>query len=196
MPLVQLTNPSTLPITFDEARRHLRIYDNEHEETIYELMQRATHYIETILGAALSSRTYRLDIDGFPINTGEVGSDYIDLGIYPVTSIDSVVYDNSSNTETSLTLTTDYWQLLSGKYPKIAPVTSWPATYSGKIGAVRISFTAGYTQTDDIPGDVKHAILMQLKQYFDYGNDWILGTHATPTNAINQMLFQHKRLHL
>jgi len=125
MPLEQLTNPTDLPITYDEARRQLRILDDAHEEYIYECMHRATASCEAILGGALISRQYRLDLDSFPAGR-------IDLGMFPVQSIDSFVYDDTNNTETSLTLSTDYYQNLSGKYPFVSPVTSWESTYPDK----------------------------------------------------------------
>jgi len=194
MSLEKLTNANDFPITFDEARSHLRILDNTQEVEIYRLLKSAVESVEVLLGASLTTRTYRLDLDGFPSE-----SPYeIDLQIYPVQSITSVVYDNSSNSpnETSLTLNTDYYQSLSGKYPRIAPVTSWPEAISGKPSSVRISFTAGYTSNDDIPEDVRHAILVQLKNFYDFGNEWIQGTHSVHMNTVNQLLFQHKRLHV
>ena len=121
MSLVQLTNPTDFPVSYDEARQHLRILDNTQEAEVYRLLKAAVESVEIIMGAALIPRTYRLDLDGFPSNLDGPGfkaiSPYaIDLQIYPIQSISSFVYDNSSNSpnETSLTLNTDYYQILSG----------------------------------------------------------------------------------
>lgn len=202
MPLVQLTNPTDFPVSYDEARQHLRILDNTQEAEIYRLLKASVESVEAIMGAALMPRTYRLDLDGFPsgegTNVSQLSPYAIDLRIYPVQSISSFVYDNSSNSpnETSITLNTDYYQILSGRYPYVTPVTQWPSAITGKPGSVRISFTAGYAEKDDIPEDVKHAILVQLKTFYDFGNEWIQGTHATPINTVNHLLFQHKRISL
>ena len=189
MALEIVTAATAIAISLSEAKTHLRLSGDDLDDEVLSLIQDATASVETILGAILMPTTVRLDMDCF--ETTE-----IDLGIYPVRSITTFVYDDADNVETTLVDSTDYWKDLTGKYPSVRPVTSWPSTKAGKPAAVRITMEAGYATSDDIPYDIKRAVKVQLKQFFDFGNDWIQGIHATPLRAIDSLLAQHRRIGL
>lgn len=189
MPLVQLTYPTEKPVDICEVREHLRLSDESRDVELYSLIDQATESVEMILGGKLMTQTMRLELDTFPVGN-------IDLGVFPVQSISSFKYYDSTNVDTTLVSGTNYWRQISGKYPYVGPVTSWPTTYEGRLGAVRIEMTVGYTSIDTVPKDIKRAILIQIKEWFDRGDDWILGVYATPMRTVNNLLFQHKRMHL
>lgn len=197
MPLVTTTKRTKLAVSLADAKSHLRLTDSDsdHNARVTRLITAATDQVEQLLGAKLTPYTCILYLDGFPRD--DTNNDIpIDLSIYPVNSVSSFVYDDSTNTETSMTLSTDYWQDLNGRYPKLTPLTSWPTAYSGKPASVRVTMAVGYSDYGDVPEDVRHAILVMIKNMFDYGDEWILGIHATHTNMINNLLFQHKRISL
>ena len=197
MSLDATTKRKKLAVKLAQAKEHLRITDDdsEHNARITRLINAATDHVEQILGARLTPYTMQLTLDGFPVDDKNMGIP-MDLRVYPVQSITSFVYDDSTGTETTMTLGTDYWESLNGRYPKLAPLTSWPVAYVGKPGSVRVTMECGYQDADDVPEAIRQAILITIKNMFDYGSEWVMGTHSTYTNTVNQLLFQHKRLSL
>lgn len=190
MPLVTLTKPTDLAVSLEEAKEQCRVTGTTHDSLIYRLVKEATASIETETGARLTSHTVRLDLDRFP--SGELS-----LGVYPVASVDTVAYDDTDNVAQTLTLTTDYWESLGGMYPKLSPVVAWPATKPGKLAAVRITMTVGYSDLDDIPDDLKHAILIRTKEYFDNSGESDKGMEIYPTvTTVRALIANHRRLNL
>jgi uncharacterized phiE125 gp8 family phage protein len=194
MPLVQLTRPIDTPVSLDEAKEQCRIVssDTTHDSLLLRLIDEATRSIETLTGVRLASQTVKLVLDAFPTH-------YIDLGTYPVNSITSVVYDDADNVETAMVLGTDYWESLSGMYPFICPVTSWPATKYGKPESVRIVMEAGYyigsPITSAAPDDLRHAILIRVKEYFDNAGESITGQSVEETvSSVKALTDMHRRI--
>ena len=194
MPLVTLTLPSSTPVSLMEAKQQCRIVSSDatHDILLDRLIGEATRSIETLTGARLDSQTVRLELDGFP-------SGSLDLGVYPVNSITSVVYDDGDNVEQSMVLGTDYWQSLSGMYPFICPVDLWPATKYGKPACVRITMSVGYFDgspvTKACPDDLRHAVLMRVKEYFDNAGESVTGSEVFSTvSSVKALTDMHRRI--
>ena len=187
MPLVTVTKPTEYAVSLDDAKEQCRVTDTAHDSLILRLLKEATASIETETGARLASQTVRLVLDKFPSGT-------LDLCVYPVSAVTEVAYDDADNVEQTLTLNTDYWEMLDGMYPKLEPVTAWPSTKSGKPGAVRITMTVGYSDLDDIADDLKHAILIRTKEYFDNSGESDKGMEIYPTlTTVRQLIANHRR---
>ena len=164
MKVVTVTAPTIPAVSISEAREQCALLDNTaHDALLYRLIASATAEIEGSTGARLMPQTLRVELDGFPCGD-------LDLGVYPVASITSVAYDDDSNDEQTLAVNTDYWGDLSGMYPKLVPVVSWPATYISKPGSVRITLVAGYDYTDSVPSDIRNAILVKVQESFMPGD--------------------------
>jgi uncharacterized phiE125 gp8 family phage protein len=194
MPLVQLTRPIDTPVSLEEAKEQCRILSSDatHDSLLLRLIDEATRSIETLTGVRLASQTTKLALDDFP-------SGAIDLGVYPVNSITSVVYDDADNVEQTMVLGTDYWESLSGMYPFICPVTSWPATKYGKPECVRIVMETGYYSGSPItaaaPDDLRHAILIRVKEYFDNAGESITGQSVEETvSSVKALTDMHRRI--
>lgn len=159
MALVLVTPPGSQPVTLDDAKLQCRIpeADTTHDVLLAKYVENAAETIERATGSRLGEHTMRLELDGFP--SGE-----IDLCVYPVISITSVEYDDTANVTQGLNVDADYWQDLGGMYPKLKPVTSWPATMAGKPASVRITMQVGFTT--DLPPDIRHAVLIRVAEYF------------------------------
>ena len=194
MALVNLTLPSSTPVSLTEAKEQCRILsaDTTHDVLLTRLIDEATSSIETLTGARLGPQTVRLDLDGFP-------SGNIDLCTYPVNSITSVVYDDADNAEQTLVLGTDYWESLGGMYPFLAPVEYWPVARSGKPGSVRITMSVGYFDgspvTDVAPNDLRHAVLIRVKEYFDNAGESVTGQSVEQTvTTVKALTDMHRRI--
>lgn len=194
MALVQVTSPTDTPVSLDEAKEQCRIVssDTGHDTLLLRLIDEATRSIETLTGVRLASQSVKLTLDGFP--EGD-----IDLGVYPVNSITSVKYDDGDNVETTMVLGTDYWQSLSGMYPKLCPVSTWPATKYGKPESVRIVMSVGYyigsPVTSAAPDDLRHAVLMRVKEYFDNSGESVTGQSVESTvSSVKALTDMYRRI--
>lgn len=187
MGLVTVTAPTLTPVTLSEAREQCRILDDTHDSLLVRLINAATSSIETLTGARLMTQTVRLDVDGFTSNS-------IGLGVYPVSAITAFVYDDGDDAEQSLVEDTDYWASLDGMYPIVKPVEAWPATKFGKLDSVRITMTVGYSAATVVPPDIRHAILLRIKEYFDNAGESVTGVTTSPTvSGVNELTAQHRR---
>ena len=192
MALVNLTAPTSTPVSLAEAKEQCRVLDSTHDSLLTRLISEATSSIETLTGTRMASRSVRLDLDGFP-------SGAIDLGIYPVNSITSVVYDDADNVETAMVLGTDYWESLGGMYPFISPVEYWPPTKSGKPASVRITMSVGYFDGSPVtslpPDDLKHAVLIRVKEYFDNAGESVTGQSVEQTvTSVKSLTDMYRRI--
>lgn len=189
MPLVIVDDADTLPVSLADAKLQCRILDADttHDTRLTEYIWAAVGSIERLTGAVLATKTIRLDMDGFP--DGE-----IDLGVYPVTSVTSVTYDDADNAAQTLTTSpVQYWESLGGMYPKISPVESWPQTRSGKIASVRVTMVTGYGGT--LPRDLKHAVLMRVSEYFNNSAESVTGSEVFATvNTVESLISQWRRV--
>lgn len=195
MSIVIVTAPAGYPVTLAEAKSHLRITETVHDTRITAYIAAATAQVQSVTEMLLYEQTIRLELDGFP--DGD-----IDIPVYPIQTVSSVKYDDADNTETTLVVNTDYFVRVSGRYPKIAPVSDWPTAYDGKPASVRIVMVAGYdsgssspiTYREDIPQDLKHAILVKVKELFDHGGETILGYETNPSvNTVELLTRPYKR---
>ena len=194
MALVQLTRPTDTPVSLDEAKEQCRIVstDTSHDTLLLRLIDEATRSIETLTGVRLASQSVQLTLDGFP-------ADRIELGVYPVNSITSVKYDDGDNVETTMVLGTDYWESLSGMYPAILPVSTWPPTKYGKPESVRIVMDVGYYTgspvTSAAPDDLRHAVLMRVKEYFDNSGESVTGQSVESTvSSVKALTDMYRRI--
>lgn len=163
MRLVETVGPTQWPVTVAEARLQCALGDDTtHDTLLDQLIRSVTREVEARTGSKLVSRTMRLDLDGFP-------SRDIDLGTYPVQSVTSVKYDDDDNAEQTVSAS-DYYTNLVGMTPSLRAVDYWPSTYLDKLNRVRITFVAGYANVEDIPDDLKQAILAKVYQDF-YNRD-------------------------
>lgn len=194
MALVQLTRPTDTPVSLDEAKEQCRIVstDTSHDTLLLRLIDEATRSIETLTGVRLASQSVKLTLDGFQ-------SERIELGVYPVNSITSVKYDDADNVETTMVLGTDYWQSLSGMYPSICPVSTWPPTMYGKPESVRIVMSVGYFIGSPVvsaaPDDLRHAVLMRVKEYFDNSGESVTGQSVESTvSSVKALTDMYRRI--
>jgi len=192
MVLVTTVKPTYLPVTLDEAKTQCRILssDSTHDTRLIAAIEEATASVETFTGARFATQTVRLDLDEFPAGYYS----RIDLGVYPVSAITSIAYDDVDNAEQTLVANTDYWTYLGGMYPFVQAVSSWPATMYAKPGSVRITMTAGSDECD-VAQDIRHAILMRVKEYFDNAGESVTGQSVEPTvNTVKALTDMHRRI--
>jgi len=188
--IITVTPPSIEPVSLDEARAQLSLYeDQSFDLLIARLIAAARASAEAATGMRCMTQTVRLELDEFP-DDGTA----IDLGCYPVASITSVKYDDSNGVEQTLVGGSDYWPSLSGMYPLLAPIDGWPDTYDGKPASVRIVMVVGNTSASNVPQDVRHAILLRMTEMFERRGEAVEAVSVAETPlSMRGLLAPHTR---
>lgn len=171
--IVTITEPAALAVTVKEAKDHLRIIDGHYDDVyIHGLLVSAIKTIEARSGFRLYTQTVEMLLDQFPRTRS------ISLGVGKVTSVTSVKYDDGDDTEQTWA-SSNYWTELSGRPARIAyKSTAWPSTKTGKPGAVRIRFEAGWDDRHDIPDHFKVAVKLLVGHWYKHREQVIVGAVA------------------
>lgn len=156
--------PGTLPVTAAEFRRQAwEIYDADASSDVYitELLGRATAHVETITSRKLVSQTWRAYLDEWPECSGA-----IELPFGRVTAISRFNWLGEDAVDHTMTANTDYIAALTGYFPKVVPVSSWPSVGLFQVDPIRIEFVAGFGAAAAVPVDLKHAILLLAAHWY------------------------------
>lgn len=174
-------------ITIEEARQQCRLYgEAAHDAELLRLINVVSAQFEQHTGIALMNQAMVLTLDGFTARD-------IDLQVYPVSGITSIVYDNEVNAPTTMP-SADYYAQLGGMTPFVRAVnTYWPTTYANKPGSVRITMQAGYASPDAVPANLKQALLVQLFDMWNNPGDQVSGVTVASTGAYNAIADKYRR---
>jgi uncharacterized phiE125 gp8 family phage protein len=167
MPLTLVTPPVGEPISLADARSHLRLDATGNppahpdDALVTALITTARQHLDGpsgILGRALMTQTWRLDLPAFP--TGETP---ILLPLPPLQSIVSIVYRDADGVLTTMAATlyetarTDWGQgLVRPVYGEV-----WP-TARDQPDAVSITFVAGYGGASAVPAPLVAAMKLHI----------------------------------
>jgi uncharacterized phiE125 gp8 family phage protein len=198
-----ITPPAIRPVSLTEAKSHLRVDFPDDDALIDILIRAATEYVDGptgFLGRALISQTWELVLDAFPGHgvTGSTGLE-IKIPIPPLISIVKVEYDDPTGLPVILD-PADYTMDNVNEPGWIVPDGNWPATFDG-INSVRIRFVAGYVDAanspnDQIPGDIKAAILLTLGSLYANRETVVVGQIAVTLPWGAEALLRRKRIDL
>ena len=170
MPLQLVTPPTEEPVSLQEAKLHLRVDLDEDDALILALISSARQASETITARQFITARWRLVLDGFPGQCGmadlpergfSIPNHAILLFKCPVQSVISIQYlDMNGQLQT---MPPDHYVLDSACEPaRITPVFGqiWPVSLP-QIGAVSVTFDAGYGEAVDIPEGIKSWIKLR-----------------------------------
>lgn len=184
-----VTAPAVEPVTVEEAKTHLRVdsedFENDYIET---LITTARQEAENFLRRALITQTWRLSLDGWPART-------LVLPIPPLQSVSTVKYLDTSGTLRTLTADTDYVVDAASTPARIYPAyaQTWP-TVRAIEKSVQVEFVAGYGDAaSDVPQAIRHAILLIIRDYYDFRGSTIAGAGvAELPRAAESLLWQYR----
>lgn len=194
MGLRQLTAPAEPPLDLAAAKEHLRLEDElvEDDALVEALVLAATDAAEEFLNRALISQQWELSLDTFPYPYGAI---VLPLG--RTISVDSIEYeDTDGNTQT---LSTDDYQveLTRDSRNRIVPEPdeTWPSTEAGRLGAVRVTFTAGYgAAREDVPTAIVAGIKLILGHLYENRETVLVGVTAAELPLGAEAVLSLKRL--
>ena len=171
--IVTITEPTSMALTVKEAKDHLRVPGNADDVYIAGLVDTAIKNVEHRTGFKLMSQTVEMRINGFP------NKKTLSLETGKVTSVTSVKYDDTDDTEQTWAAT-NYWEDVISKEASITHKdTVWPNTERGKPSSVRIRFVAGWTDHHDVPAHFKTAIKLLVGSWYNNREEVITGTIVT-----------------
>jgi uncharacterized phiE125 gp8 family phage protein len=160
MPWIQLTSPSTTPVSIEEVKNHLRITSSDEDGLIEFYINAATQIVEAKTRRALITRTFRYEQEEFCTE--------MELPVAPLVSVQTVRYYDTSGVLTTWADTNyfvDTARILG--VVKISPTASIPSVQVGSPNAVQINFTAGHgTTADSVPQGLRFVVMLLAGHYF------------------------------
>lgn len=190
---VLVTAPTVKPITLDEVKAWLDITYTEKDAVLNGLIAAATAHLDGwtgILGRALCEQTWRQDFDRF--------ASCLRLPLAPVISIASVKYDDASDVERTVD-SGNYEVVVDelGPYVKFQDDYAFPEIHTQRP-AVRVTYLAGYATAAGLwtgPEDIKHAMALLIRHWFDNPTAVIVGVTAQALPmAVDALLSKHRRI--
>lgn len=143
MNVVQNTYPEITAYPIGQIKSDLRVDGDGEDLLIYSLLKAATSMIEGYTNRVLLESTFTAYLDELPSDLT------VYLFKYPVTSIDSVKYYNSSGVLTTLTNNVDYFIDISGCPARVKFLTP-PSVQANILNGIQINFTGGATDINSV----------------------------------------------
>ena len=171
MPIQLVTPPTEEPVSLLEAKLHLRVDFDEDDMLIASLITAARQAAETLTGRQLTTARWKQVLDCFPepslmgVPAGQtftLPGHAILLAKAPVQSVVSINYldmGSMNQTMSALTYTVD----AACEPARITPVFGqiWPICLP-QIGAVSVTFDAGYGTASQVPEGIKSWIKLRV----------------------------------
>lgn len=192
---VLVTSPAIKPVTLTEAKAWLDIGYTDKDTVITGLIGAATAHLDGwtgILGRCLCEQTWRQDFDDF--------RSCLRLPLFPVISITSVKYTDTNGAEQ--TIASENYTLKNddlGAYVEFTSSYSFPSLNT-ESAAVRVTYLAGYAdiagtpKTSSVPDDIKNAIALLVRHWFDNPGAVVVGVTAQQLpQGVDALLAKHRR---
>lgn len=156
--------PAVEPVSLEEAKAHLHYDAADQDDRIAALIMVAREACEIETNRALTSQTLALTLDEFPD-----GRETILLPRPPLVDVLSIAYtDTAGQTQA---LGDDEFQIDAVAEPgRVAPARglTWPQTDEQTLGAVVISYTAGWSDAASVPAEIRQAMLLLIGHWFEH----------------------------
>jgi uncharacterized phiE125 gp8 family phage protein len=167
-----VTAPSVEPVSLSEAKAQLNVTSSSQDTYINTLIKTARRQVERYLKRALITQTWKVHYHCF--------HSVMELPYPPITSVTHVKYYDDAGVQQTLS-TAFYWEDLKSEPGKIMRKYDavFPEVFPGRPNAVEIQYVAGYGDADDVPEDIKHAILMLITDYYDNRGEIVAGDRVS-----------------
>jgi len=151
--------PTSLPVTLDEARLHLKEPHEDDNPLILAMIAAATDLCETFTRRQFMTATYEMRLDGFP--------SMIRVPRPPLQEVVSIVYSDSAGSQTLSS--SDYIVDTHSEPGRITTTFAgtWPVTYR-ELNAVTITFKAGWSKVGDVPEALRAAIKLLVGDMYQH----------------------------
>jgi len=188
MSLTRIAPPATYPVDLSQLREHLRLDGVEQDPLLLDYLRAACAWVEQHTRRALMAQQWRLSLECWPSSVA-----LIELPRPPLLSVDEVSYIDGAGVRT-LVPGERYTTSAAAPLAAIAPVwgSVWPSARP-QADSIRIDYTAGYADPQDVPADICHAILMLVAHWHEHREASIVGTISGDTPmAVDALLSGHR----
>lgn len=191
MALTLISGPDTEPVSVAAAKAHLRVDAADEDGLIASLITTARLQVEAAFGLALTAQTWALSIARRPRGGCVV------LPLRPVRRVNQVSL-RAANGRTMRVEPAHYDVDLTGEVARITARSGawWPA--GDDCNGLDIEFVAGFgNQADDVPGNIRQAVMLLVAHWFEHRDPSTAGMTATPMPAsVSGLLAPYKAVRL
>lgn len=193
-----VSEPEDWPITLEDAKRHLRIDedDTDYDEEIEMLIEAAVSYVDGpngFLGRALVEQTWDAFFDCWP------SANYFEIPLPPLIEVEGVYY-NSGNGEIEL----NNYSVDDASQPAriyLSMNASWPTLPVNSRSAIRVRFRAGYLDKSspplmNVPFAIRSAILLYIGDLFTHKENQVVGQAVSKLPWASEQLLRPHRVFL
>jgi uncharacterized phiE125 gp8 family phage protein len=181
--------PAAEPVSLTDAKTYLRVDGTDDDNLITALIQTARMEAEAYTRRAFISQTLELHADRFPVERmpwwdgvregvpNEPQRDHIELPRPPLIGVESVTYNDTS--DTSNTFAASNYFVDTGSEPGRVVLSfgkQWPTNVRATAGVV-VAYTAGYgPSATEVPRAIRDAILRVVAHLYEHRADYVVGT--------------------
>lgn len=152
-----ITPPVTEPLTLDEAKKHLRVVQDNENTLITSLITAAREYCEDFQNRAYITQTRQISFDARRYKI-------IDIPRPPFQSIDNFVIIDTDDVEHDVT----EYTLDDNSEPARLIVNNFPSVDLKSIGGVQIQYTCGHETADEVSEKVKAAMKLLTGHWYTH----------------------------
>ena len=152
-----ITEPTIEPVTLAELKASIGISHTDDDTLLTSYITSARKWCEDYLNLYIMTQIVEVSFDNWP--GWEFG-----LGLWPIQSIDSVKYDDTSSPIATQTLTvnTNYYADTTSKCGRIQLIDTMPDVTS-RPNAVKVRATVGYAAISASPTDLRNGVPEPIK---------------------------------
>lgn len=170
MALVQVTAPTTEPVTVHEVKDHLRITTTADDALLRGYIKAARHEAENYMKRQICRATWQLILSDFPNSTAIIKLPRPPLSTastnLTITYVDSTASGSSSTTVSSTVYHIDTNSEPGRIYPNYG--LEWPSSVLDDTPhAVTIQYVSGYS-TGNVPEPIKMWIKMRVGMMYEF----------------------------
>lgn len=188
-PLTRQVAPATsLPLSLEDAKAHLRQDGTEEDAYIEALLRAAAGWWEIGTNTPLMEAEYVTVFGGFSSELHGLKQ--------PVTQVLSVAYATDLDVNTA-GVVGDY--TVSEGRPGVLLYTGsdvFPVLRRGYAEPVRIRYTAGYKTAEEVPALIKQALLLTVGHWYEYRQNVVVGLNIAEVPQTAQMILGLHREHV
>lgn len=183
MPVKIVQKASEEPLTFEDAKKHLNLDDDEDQELVEELIAVAREEVEQLTGRQLVAATLEAYFDRFPW--------LIELSRSPVTEVVSIKYVAPDRTEQTVD-PARYLVDAVAEPARIlpAPGQCWPQT-ACVPNAVIVQFKAGDVAAD-VPASIRQWMKLRIGTLYAHRESVLAGVKPETLPFVDRLLDRHK----
>lgn len=183
-----LAGPAEEPVTLAEAKAFLRLDDEAEDGLVSTLITAARLHVEGITGRALMAQSWRVVLDGWPVDRS------VKLPVMPLVSVTAVTAYDADGVGHEVPLA-QFWPE-SGKLLLPMNVAGMPMLRERR--GIEVDYVAGFgSEPGDVPADIRQALLALVGYWFEHRDAVIVaGSGAVVPSGFDRLVAPYRSVRL